>query len=105
VLANLEQFPLDVLKMNKSFMSGMHKDPGKANLVRGIVELSHRLGLEVVAEGVEEPAQAETLREIRPPLAQGFLFSRPLRGDDVRALLARPNLSAPRRSAHRCGDC
>jgi EAL domain-containing protein (putative c-di-GMP-specific phosphodiesterase class I) len=64
------------LKIDKSFIDELHLDPQKASLVRGIVNLGKSLDLEVIAEGIEQPQQAERLRAMRSPLGQGFLFAR-----------------------------
>ena len=86
-LSHLQQFPIDILKIDKSFIDELHLDPQKASLVSGIVNLGESLELEVIAEGIEQPQQAERLRAMRSPLGQGFLFSRPLAVDQVEALL------------------
>lgn len=88
VLSYLQEFPLDLVKIDKSFVDDIHIAPDKAKLVAGIVQLSDSLKLKVVAEGIEEQAQAERLREIRSPLGQGYLFSRPVPLEQVEDLLA-----------------
>jgi diguanylate cyclase (GGDEF)-like protein len=88
-LAALHQFPFDALKIDRSFVGSiMHgEDPGDV-LVRSTVALAHSLGLGVIAEGIEEPDQLHRLRALGCEYGQGFLFSRPLSGDGIRALLA-----------------
>jgi EAL domain-containing protein (putative c-di-GMP-specific phosphodiesterase class I) len=88
VLSYLQEFPIDVLKIDKSFVDEIHRQPEKAKLVAGIVGLSETLHLEVIAEGIEELAQAARLREMRSPLGQGFLFSRPVALAAIEELLA-----------------
>jgi predicted signal transduction protein with EAL and GGDEF domain len=87
VLSYLQEFPVDVLKIDKSFVDDIHRQPDKAKLVEGIVGLSESLRLEVVAEGIELDEQAERLRAIRSPLGQGYLFSRPVPVADIEAQL------------------
>jgi diguanylate cyclase (GGDEF)-like protein/PAS domain S-box-containing protein len=87
-LSHLRHFPIDILKIDKSFVDGIDRDPGKAKLVHGIVNLGDSLLLEVVAEGIEQQSQANEFSGMRLPLAQGFLFSRPLPGAEIDALLA-----------------
>jgi EAL domain-containing protein (putative c-di-GMP-specific phosphodiesterase class I) len=88
VLSYLQEFPIDVLKIDKSFVDDIHTRPDKAKLVAGIVNLSDSLEMAVVAEGIEEAGQADELRAMRSPLGQGYLFSRPVTGDAVELLLA-----------------
>ncbi len=86
-LSRLQDYPVDILKIDRSFINGIEHDPGKAQLVRGIVDLGKSLEMTVVAEGIEEPEQADHLRRLRSPLGQGYLFSRPVHPDQVEALL------------------
>jgi diguanylate cyclase (GGDEF)-like protein/PAS domain S-box-containing protein len=88
-LAHLRHFPIDILKIDRSFVDGIDQDPGKANLVRGIVNLGDSLLLDVIAEGIEQPEQARHLRDMQLPLGQGFLFHRPLSAAGMTQLLAR----------------
>ena len=87
-LGYLKRFPVDVLKIDRSFVNGVLKDSSDAALVRAILALAQALHLSVVAEGVESPAQAEFLHTNGCPCGQGFWFSRPLRSEDVPAYLA-----------------
>ncbi|HWF75315.1 MAG TPA: EAL domain-containing protein [Solirubrobacteraceae bacterium] len=87
-LAHLRHFPIDILKIDKSFVDGIDRDPGKAKLVHGIVNLGDSLLLDVVAEGIEQQGQANEFSGMRLPLAQGFLFFPPLPGPEIDALLA-----------------
>ena len=74
----LRRFPMDVLKIDKSFVDGVAENPDDNALVEAIVTLGRALGLTVVAEGIEERAQADALLALGCPLGQGYLFSRPL---------------------------
>jgi diguanylate cyclase (GGDEF)-like protein/PAS domain S-box-containing protein len=76
-LSHLQRFPLDVLKLDRSFTEQLRTDGRESRLARAIIEMGHTLGLTVVAEGVEEQAQGERLRNIGCALAQGFHFARP----------------------------
>jgi diguanylate cyclase (GGDEF)-like protein len=82
-LAYLRRLPLDELKIDKSFIMGMAADASDALIVRSTIELAHKLGLTVVAGGVEDEATLEQLRELGCDSVQGFLLSRPLPADDV----------------------
>lgn len=86
-LSYLKRFPLDVLKIDRSFISGAPGDPDDAAIVLGIISMARSLHLEVVAEGVETREQAEFLRRSRCHQMQGYLFSRPLPVDEFTALL------------------
>jgi EAL domain-containing protein (putative c-di-GMP-specific phosphodiesterase class I) len=87
-LSYLHQFPIDVLKVDRSFVAGMLDGAGKGRIVETIVRLARQLGLGVVAEGVESAAQRDRLRAMGCELAQGYLFARPMPWDEARALIA-----------------
>ena len=76
-LAYLRRFPLDFVKIDRSIVAGMTVAGGEEAIVAAIVALSHAIGLEVTAEGVERRAQLDVLRSIGCDRAQGFLFARP----------------------------
>ncbi len=80
-LSYLRRFPLQRLKIDRSFVQRITTHPGDAALTAGIIGLAHTLCLKVVAEGVESQAQAEFLRGQCCDELQGFLFSRPIPGD------------------------
>ncbi len=82
-LAYLRRLPLDELKVDKSFTMGMTTDASDALIVRSTIELAHKLGLTVVAGGVEDEATLNELRALGCDAVQGFLVSRPLTADDV----------------------
>ncbi len=77
-LGRLAQMPIDTLKIDRSFVHGMDKEFNNAIMVRTIIQLGHNLGLEVVAEGVEEERQLAYLQQQHCDLLQGYLFDRPL---------------------------
>jgi hypothetical protein len=87
-LAYLQQFPVDVLKIDRSFIVGLLDPTRPPTIVRMIVELSHSLGAITVAEGIEEWEQVRRLREVGCALGQGYLFARPLAAADVEQTLA-----------------
>jgi len=82
-LAYLRRLPLDELKIDKSFTMGMVADASDALIVRSTIQLAHKLGLAVVAIGVEDEATLNQLRELGCDAVQGFLVSRPLSAEDV----------------------
>ena len=87
-LSYLHTFPIDTLKIDKSFVQDMGRNRHNLEIVRTIALLAQNLRLDVIAEGVETPEQLAQLRAIGCGYAQGFLFSRPLTADNVRRLLA-----------------
>jgi PAS domain S-box-containing protein len=87
-LSRLQRFPVDTLKIDRSFISQMESDQASREMVRIIISLAHNFRLRVVAEGVETQAQADQLQLLGCELAQGYLYSRPLAADAVLQLLA-----------------
>ena len=85
--AYLQRFPVDVLKVDRSFVSGLGAEPGDAAITEAIVTLCHTLGLVAVAEGVETEQQYRELVRIGCDRAQGFWKSRPLRADVLEDLI------------------
>ena len=86
-LSYLERFPVDHVKIDRSFVGKLDEDLGSAVLVSGMIDLAHALRSEVIAEGVETEEQLERLRGVGCDLAQGFHFSEPLPGEAAGALL------------------
>jgi diguanylate cyclase (GGDEF)-like protein len=89
-LSYVRQFPIDVLKIDRSFIASMSEGPDETALLRSILHLSETLHLETVAEGIEEPGQLADLQALGADLGQGFLFARPLQSTEIAALLAVP---------------
>ncbi|HEX9997281.1 MAG TPA: EAL domain-containing protein [Abditibacterium sp.] len=87
-LSYLHRFPLDILKIDRSFISQMHPGSKNGEIVGTIVALARQLSIDVVAEGVETQAQLESLRHINCDCAQGFLMSKPLPPDAITGLMA-----------------
>jgi diguanylate cyclase (GGDEF)-like protein/PAS domain S-box-containing protein len=98
-LSYLQQFPLDTLKIDRSFTTAMAAD-GKNHgvIARTIIPLANQLGLDVVAEGVETVEQAALLKDLECKYAQGFLFSWPLNAEEVQQALT------DMRETRRAGD-
>ena len=85
-LSYLRQFPIDVLKIDRSFVSGMAETKESAAIVHTLVQLGKVLELTTVAEGVETAEQCQRLRAEGVNVGQGFLFSRPLDVADIESL-------------------
>src|SRR5439155_8090570 len=93
-LAYLRQFPLDFVKIDRSFVQGLTTTAGEDAIVAAIVGLAHAIGLYVVAEGVETAGQLEALNRLGCDRAQGFLLARPGAPSAVDALITAGSSSA-----------
>jgi EAL domain-containing protein (putative c-di-GMP-specific phosphodiesterase class I) len=82
-LSRLQGFPVDALKIDRTFVSKMDSDRETGEIVRIIIMLAHNLGLKVVAEGAETAEQIRLLKQLKCELAQGYFFARP--GDHTAA--------------------
>ncbi|MBK5298619.1 MAG: EAL domain-containing protein, partial [Vicinamibacteria bacterium] len=82
-LSYLQQFPVDTLKIDRSFVARIGEDEGPGEIIRLIVGLAHTLGLDVVAEGTETAAQVEYLAALGCGFAQGYYFARPMAPEAV----------------------
>ncbi|MDQ1709172.1 MAG: hypothetical protein QOG49_557, partial [Frankiaceae bacterium] len=91
-LAYLRRFPVEALKIDRSFVASMHENADDAVIVASVLTLAHSLGLQVVAEGVETQGQLDTLRSLGCDEVQGYFTGRPARADDVVAALLRTDL-------------
>jgi EAL domain-containing protein (putative c-di-GMP-specific phosphodiesterase class I) len=87
-LTHLQQFPIDIVKIDKSFVQLVDQAPEDAALAKAIVRLAQTLHLTVVAEGVETLGQAEELQRLGCELAQGFLLARPCEQSVITDLLS-----------------
>jgi diguanylate cyclase (GGDEF)-like protein/PAS domain S-box-containing protein len=86
-LAYLRQLPVDIIKIDPSFVAGLGTDGTLAMLTRTIVQVGHDLGIEIVAEGIERPEQLELLRAMGCGLGQGYLVARPLAAPGIESLI------------------
>ena len=87
-LAYLKRFPIDILKIDQSFVRDLATDPNDAAIVNTIIVMAHTLGMRVVAEGVETYEQLAFLRDQGCDGSQGYYCSKPLTADDFTELLA-----------------
>jgi EAL domain-containing protein (putative c-di-GMP-specific phosphodiesterase class I) len=86
-LAYLKRFPVDWLKIDKSFVDGLGESPEDTAIVEAVVSLARAMGMETVAEGIETTGQADLLRTLGCELGQGYYFSEPLPAHEADALL------------------
>lgn len=86
-LNHLKRFPINTVKIDRSFVRDLTTDPDDAAIVGAIINMAHGMGMKVIAEGVETEQQLEYLRRLRCDIVQGFLFSPALPEDEVEELL------------------
>jgi EAL domain-containing protein (putative c-di-GMP-specific phosphodiesterase class I) len=98
-LSYLRQFPIDILKIDRSFVASLDGSRDSTALVRSILDLSTTLRLDTVAEGIEESEQRDVLRDLGAQQGQGYLFSRPMGPVDLGELLAGRSAAAGAGSA------
>jgi EAL domain-containing protein (putative c-di-GMP-specific phosphodiesterase class I) len=91
-LSYLRQFPIDILKIDKSFIDTIKDRSHVPAIVRGLVDLAKTLRLKTVAEGIELEVQLDSLRDLECELGQGYLFAKPLDLAEANALLGRPQV-------------
>jgi EAL domain-containing protein (putative c-di-GMP-specific phosphodiesterase class I) len=85
-LSYLRQFPTDILKIDSSFIQTIKPDGPMPDLLRGILDLARTLGIETIAEGIEDAHQLSKLRSENCEQGQGFLLAEPMSTDDARRL-------------------
>ncbi|MEZ5137600.1 MAG: EAL domain-containing protein [Acidimicrobiales bacterium] len=86
-LQYVQRFPIDVIKIDRSFVTGLGTNPGDGAVVQSMIELSQRLGVHTVAEGIDRPEQVTLLQSLGADLGQGYLFSKPVPAEQSDALL------------------
>jgi EAL domain-containing protein (putative c-di-GMP-specific phosphodiesterase class I) len=94
-LSYLRQFPVDELKIDRSFINAMADSPGAVELIRSVVDLGKALGLTTLAEGIESRAQFDRLQEQGCDSGQGFMFARPLDPSALAAYLEEHRVDEP----------
>jgi EAL domain-containing protein (putative c-di-GMP-specific phosphodiesterase class I) len=82
-LAHLRRFPVDVIKIDGTFVAGLGSEPQDASIAAAVISLAHALGLTTVAEAVETDQQLNVLRQLGCDLGQGHLFARPQPPEDA----------------------
>jgi diguanylate cyclase (GGDEF)-like protein/PAS domain S-box-containing protein len=87
-LARLQSLPVDIVKLDRAFVAGVDGRAKGQRMARAILQLSEALGADIVAEGIETEAEADALRSLGYTMGQGFLFARPMSGDDLSSVLS-----------------
>ncbi len=93
-LARLKHLPVDILKIDRSFIQNVDGDEDSGRMVEAMVQLAHGLGMTPLAEGIETAEELAFLREAGCTLGQGFYFARPVPADEIPRLLAAGTLPA-----------
>lgn len=88
-LSYLQRFPLDTLKIDRSFITDIHQDSKQFGIVEAIARLAHHLDMQVIAEGIESDSQVVSLVQLGCQFGQGYWFSRPLNQDQMTQFLRR----------------
>ncbi|HTQ90592.1 MAG TPA: sensor domain-containing phosphodiesterase, partial [Streptosporangiaceae bacterium] len=101
-LAYLRQLPLDIIKIDPSFVAGLGHDDTLTLLTKTVVQVGHDLGLRVVAEGIEQPRQLIALREMGCGYGQGFLLGRPMDAAGAEALIRASDEDPDERAVSEC---
>ena len=96
-LSHLKQFPVDIIKIDRSFVRNLHSDPDDGAIVAAVINLGRSLGIRVVAEGIENEAQHHTLLALGCDFGQGFLYGRAQPAAKVVKLLGTPDAVPARR--------
>jgi diguanylate cyclase (GGDEF)-like protein/PAS domain S-box-containing protein len=99
-LSYLRRFPVDILKIDRSFVATLDSSDTEAALVRSILSLGQTLELETIAEGIEREAQLHELQALGAHLGQGYFFARPLDADAIAAIVASGASVRPRPTIH-----
>jgi diguanylate cyclase (GGDEF)-like protein len=102
-LAYLRELPVDIIKIDPSFIAGLGNDPTLTLLTRTIIQVGRDLGLEVVAEGVEQPRELAELKDMGCRYGQGFLLARPMSASAVEELLQDSIGQTPRSRVSKAG--
>jgi EAL domain-containing protein (putative c-di-GMP-specific phosphodiesterase class I) len=89
-LSYLRRFPVDILKIDRSFIQDLNLDSGDDALVKAIIAMGQSLGLKVIAEGVETKEQLQFLQAHECDMIQGYYFSKPVNAEEIERLLAKP---------------
>jgi EAL domain-containing protein (putative c-di-GMP-specific phosphodiesterase class I) len=93
-LGSLSQFPIHSVKLDRAFILGLEQGERALGLLEGVLALARQMHLKVVAEGIETEAQAALLRRLGCPLAQGYLYSKPLAAEEAGRYLRQSRLGA-----------
>ncbi len=100
-LARLKHLPVDILKIDRSFIRDVDRDPDLGSMVKAMIQLAQSLGMTPLAEGIETKGELDFLIEHGCPIGQGFHFARPVPADEIPALVTREGGLTPAQTAPR----
>jgi EAL domain-containing protein (putative c-di-GMP-specific phosphodiesterase class I) len=103
-LSHLKQLPVDVIKIDRSFIANLRDDPENRAIVEAMLLMAQRLGIEVVAEGIEHDSDVQFLSDRGCQMGQGYLFSKAVPADEVVSLLASVPIALKKFAGARCPD-
>ena len=89
-LSYLHYFPINTLKVDRSFVSAMLEDEGSMMLTKSIVLLGKNMGMTIIAEGAETKEEVAALKEMQCEMVQGYYFAKPMAEDDVIEFISKP---------------
>jgi len=98
-LSHLRRFPIDRLKIDRSFVAGLDRTPDAATIVRAVIQMAHSLGMKTTAEGVETPEELAMLRGFGCDQVQGYLLGRPVPAAEVPACIGALRRGMPARTS------
>ncbi len=97
----LQSFPVNILKIDRSFVADLGRAPAAGVIVAAIVQLAHGLDMSVIAEGVETAVQLEAVQNLGCTYSQGFYFAKPMPAQAITELIRRGRARLPHRPAQR----
>jgi EAL domain-containing protein (putative c-di-GMP-specific phosphodiesterase class I) len=103
-MSHLIRFPVDIIKVDRSFVSEMGDGGQGSDLAQALVTFGRTMGLQTVGEGIERPHQLGLLRSVDCELGQGYLFAKPLDADQLGEILSRSLTIVPEQSREGAGE-
>ena len=97
-MSHLLRFPVDIIKVDRSFVSEMGDGGAGSDLAQALVTFGRTMGLQTVGEGIEQPHQLDLLRSVHCELGQGYLFAKPSDADQLGEILSRSLTIVPEQS-------
>ena len=94
-LSYLPQFPIDILKIDRSFVNAMNVEQQNLEIIKTIITLAQVLNMQIVAEGIETDNQSHALKSLKVEFGQGYWFSKPLTAEKAKAVIAKHNINNP----------
>lgn len=93
-LSYLHHYPIDILKIDRSFIQNMQDDKSAYNLVSSVINLGHNMGMSIIAEGIEKKEQSDLLKDLGCDKIQGYFYSKPISENEIETFLLQPLYSS-----------